>query len=98
MPSWYGIAAFAGAWAAATLFLPLTCLTVCRSDDWACPLMSWLASASMLLNVFLLGTLDKDSYVRFAIWAGIATVVYVVYGVRLVATGREAQDFPPGGY
>jgi APA family basic amino acid/polyamine antiporter len=44
----------------------------------------------MLLNAFLLGTLDRDSYVRFAIWAGIATVVYIVYGVH--ASWRQAEE------
>ena len=53
------------------------------------PLPVSLRAASMLLNAFLLGTLDKDSYIRFAVWAGIATFMYVVYGVH--ASWRQAE-------
>jgi len=87
--NWYGIAAFAGAWAIATLSLHVTCPTVYRAERWSAPLMPWLASASMLLNAFLLGTLDYKSYIRFGVWAGIATFVYIVYGVH--ASWRHAE-------
>lgn len=43
----------------------------------------------MLLNAFLLGTLDYKSYIRFGVWAGIATFIYFVYGVH--ASWRHAQ-------
>jgi hypothetical protein len=48
-----------------------------------------LSAASMLLNAFLLGTLDYKSYIRFGVWAGIATFVYIVYGVH--ASWRHAE-------
>lgn len=42
--SWYGIAAFAAAWAVTTLSLHITCPTVYRAERWSAPLMPWLAS------------------------------------------------------
>jgi hypothetical protein len=44
--------------------------------------MPWIAAASISLNVFLLGSVDRDSYVRFAIWTSLAIAFYFFYGVH----------------
>ena len=44
--------------------------------------MPWVAAASIFLNVFLLGSVDKDSYIRFLAWTAIAVVFYLLYGVH----------------
>lgn len=44
--------------------------------------MPWVAAASIFLNVFLLGSVDKASYIRFLIWTIIAVVFYLLYGVH----------------
>lgn len=50
--------------------------------EWGVPCMPWLAAASIFLNVFLLGSLGKRSYLRFAIFSVIAVVFYLVYSVH----------------
>ncbi|KAG0573341.1 hypothetical protein KC19_VG169800 [Ceratodon purpureus] len=56
--------------------------TAQKGKDWSVPCMPWVAAASIFLNVFLLGSVDKDSYVRFLAWTAIAVVFYLLYGVH----------------
>ncbi len=53
-----------------------------KGKEWTVPCMPWIAAASIYLNVFLLGSVDTDSYIRFAIWTALAVVFYFVYGVH----------------
>lgn len=68
-------------WFLSTLSLQVYVPQVRLPPDFRVPLMPWPASASMLLNVFLLGTLDYLSYVRFAVWTLAALLLYIFYGV-----------------
>lgn len=56
--------------------------TAQKGKDWSVPCMPWVAAASIFLNVFLLGSVDKDSYIRFLVWTVIAVVFYLLYGVH----------------
>jgi amino acid transporter len=56
--------------------------SVHKGKEWTVPCMPWIAAASIYLNVFLLGSVDTDSYIRFAIWTALAVVFYFVYGVH----------------
>ncbi len=56
--------------------------SVHKGKEWTVPCMPWIAAASIYLNVFLLGSVDTDSYTRFAIWTALAVVFYFVYGVH----------------
>ncbi|MBA0749881.1 hypothetical protein Gogos_003758 [Gossypium gossypioides] len=49
---------------------------------WGVPFMPWLPSISIFLNVFLLGSLDGPSYVRFGFFSALAVLVYVLYSVH----------------
>ncbi|GAB4855178.1 Cationic amino acid transporter 6, chloroplastic [Ancistrocladus abbreviatus] len=53
-----------------------------RPEFWGVPLMPWLPSISIFLNVFLLGSLDGPSYVRFGFFSGLVVLVYVLYSVH----------------
>ena len=44
--------------------------------------MPWVPAASVFLNVFLLGSLDLQSYVRFGFFSTFAVLVYVLYRVH----------------
>jgi hypothetical protein len=56
--------------------------SVHKGKEWTVPCMPWIAAASISLNVFLLGSVDRDSYVRFAIWTSLAIALYFFYGVH----------------
>ncbi|KAL5053575.1 hypothetical protein RYX36_034257 [Vicia faba] len=49
---------------------------------WGVPLVPWLPSLSIAINIFLLGSIDKDSYIRFGIWTGILLIYYFLIGLH----------------
>lgn len=70
--------------------------TAQKGKDWSVPCMPWVAAASIFLNVFLLGSVDKDSYIRFLAWTAIAVVFYLLYGVHSThdAEAQMSLDTP----
>ncbi|KAM1157560.1 hypothetical protein TB2_027719 [Malus domestica] len=53
-----------------------------KPEYWGVPLMPWMPSISIFLNIFLLGSMDKPSYVRFGVFSGVTVLVYVFYSVH----------------
>ncbi|KAJ7974876.1 putative Cationic amino acid transporter [Quillaja saponaria] len=53
-----------------------------KPEFWGVPLMPWIPSISIFLNIFLLGSLDGPSYVRFGFFSALAILVYVFYSVH----------------
>lgn len=53
-----------------------------KPEFWGVPLMPWIPSTSIFLNIFLLGSLDRPSYVRFGFFSALAVLVYVFYSVH----------------
>ncbi|EEF46624.1 cationic amino acid transporter, putative [Ricinus communis] len=53
-----------------------------KPEFWGVPLMPWIPCVSIFLNIFLLGSLDGPSYLRFAFFSGLAVLVYVLYSVH----------------
>lgn len=53
-----------------------------KPEFWGVPLMPWIPSISIFLNVFLLGSLDGPSYVRFGFFSAVAVLFYVLYSVH----------------
>lgn len=56
---------------------------------WGVPGMPWVPAASVFLNVFLLGSLDRPSYIRFGFFSAAAVLVYVLYSVH---AGYDAEE------
>ncbi|CAO2153240.1 unnamed protein product [Urochloa humidicola] len=61
---------------------------------WGVPGMPWVPAASVFLNVFLLGSLDRPSYVRFGVFSAAAVLVYVFYSVH---ASHDAAEEGGGG-
>ncbi|XAR53525.1 hypothetical protein NMG60_11022114 [Bertholletia excelsa] len=53
-----------------------------KPEFWGVPLMPWTPSISIFLNIFLLGSLDGPSYVRFGFFSILVVLVYVLYSVH----------------
>ncbi|CBI30991.3 unnamed protein product, partial [Vitis vinifera] len=49
---------------------------------WGAPIVPWLPSASIAINVFILGSMDGSSFARFAVWTGILLVYYLFVGLH----------------
>jgi amino acid transporter len=56
---------------------------------WGVPAMPWVPAASVFLNVFLLGSLDRPSYVRFGFFSAAAVLVYLLYSVHASYDAEE---------
>ncbi|RLM69619.1 hypothetical protein C2845_PM17G02120 [Panicum miliaceum] len=64
---------------------------------WGVPGMPWVPAASVFLNVFLLGSLDRPSYVRFGCFSAAAVLVYVLYSVHASHDAEESGGALDGG-
>ncbi|KAL2549090.1 Cationic amino acid transporter 6 [Forsythia ovata] len=53
-----------------------------KPEFWGVPLMPWIPSMSIFLNIFLLGSLGRASYIRFGFFSGLSVLVYVLYSVH----------------
>ena len=53
-----------------------------KPENWGVPFMPWIPSISIFLNIFLLGALNKASYIRFGYFSALTVLVYVVYSVH----------------
>ncbi|CAA7404425.1 unnamed protein product [Spirodela intermedia] len=60
-----------------------------KPEFWGVPLMPWLPALSIFLNVFLLGSLDGPSYLRFGFFSALAMAVYVFYSVHASFDAEE---------
>ncbi|XP_020251334.1 cationic amino acid transporter 5 isoform X2 [Asparagus officinalis] len=49
---------------------------------WGVPLVPWIPSLSISTNLFLMGSLGADAFIRFGICTGIMIIYYVFFGVH----------------
>ncbi|KAJ0973384.1 hypothetical protein J5N97_021343 [Dioscorea zingiberensis] len=63
-----------------------------KPEFWGVPLMPWIPSVSIALNVFLLGSLDRPSYVRFGFFSAVAVLVYLLYSVHASFDAEQNGD------
>ncbi|KAL5771875.1 hypothetical protein ACOSP7_011485 [Xanthoceras sorbifolium] len=69
-------------WILATLGLWLFVPHAREPKLWGVPLVPWVPSASIAINIFLLGSIDKASFARFGVWTGILLLYYVFFGLH----------------
>ncbi|XP_015881253.3 cationic amino acid transporter 1 [Ziziphus jujuba] len=72
---WIGYTVTGAVWFLATLGLQLTVKKARKPKMWGVPLLPWLPSASIAINVFIMGSIDGPSFLRFIVW----TVVLLIY-------------------
>ncbi|KAL2930465.1 Cationic amino acid transporter 1 [Bienertia sinuspersici] len=90
--NWMGYLVIISIWFITTLFLRLFVPQARYPKAWGVPLMPWVASASIFINIFLLGSIDKDSFVRFGIWTAILIVYYLLFGLHASYDIARAMD------
>eukprot|EP01018_Ginkgo_biloba_P031286 Gb_27324 [translate_table: standard] len=49
---------------------------------WGVPSVPWIPSVSIVVNIFLLGSIDKASFIRFGGWTAIMLVYYLFFGLH----------------
>ncbi|PHT55651.1 Cationic amino acid transporter 1 [Capsicum baccatum] len=88
--TWIGCIIKARVWFIATLGLNLTLKEARKPKVWGLPLMPWLPSASIAINVFIMCSIDGASFVRFSVWTAVLLVYYLLIGLH--ATYDAAKD------
>jgi hypothetical protein len=48
----------------------------------------------MILNAFLLCTLDRDSYIRFGVWSAVCLIVYLLYSIHSIEYHHSIEGPP----
>ncbi|KAE8671725.1 Cationic amino acid transporter 6 [Hibiscus syriacus] len=88
---WWGLPLFGGITIVVIAFFQYTVPCLGQPSEWSVPLMPWPAAISIFLNVFLMTTLKMLSFQRFAIWACLITLFYVLYGVHSTFEAEEME-------
>ena len=95
---WQGYVVLVPAWAAGTLGIQLLVPAARAPKVWGVPLVPWLPSLSIATNLFLMGSLGKDAFIRFGACTAVMLVYYVLVGLHATydvahgACGGEDDD------
>ncbi|KAL4319019.1 hypothetical protein GQ457_18G020670 [Hibiscus cannabinus] len=93
---WIGFAVTVPIWFFATLGLQVVVKEARKPKLWGVPLMPWIPSTSIAVNVFIMSSIDSASYIRFGIWTLLLLVYYVFialhasYDAAKYTTGTSA--------
>lgn len=88
---WIGYCITVPIWLLATVGLRVFVPHAREPKLWGVPLVPWLPSASIAINIFLLGSIDKGSFFRFGIWTAFLLLYYFFFGLH--ASYDTAKEF-----
>ncbi|KAH7682249.1 Amino acid/polyamine transporter I protein [Dioscorea alata] len=89
---WVGYVVTVPVWVLGTLGLELFVPQRRKAKVWGVPLVPWLPSLSIATNLFLMGSLGYESFIRFGICTGIMLVYYVFFGVHATYDVAHGED------
>ncbi|KAF7815542.1 cationic amino acid transporter 1-like [Senna tora] len=90
---WAGYVVAGPFWLLGTAGLSLWVPQAKQPKHWGVPLVPWLPSLSIAINIFLLGSIDKDSFIRFGIWSAFLLVYYLLFGLHAsYDTAKESEE------
>uniref|UniRef100_A0ACD5VQ67 Uncharacterized protein n=1 Tax=Avena sativa TaxID=4498 RepID=A0ACD5VQ67_AVESA len=87
---WEGYVVLVPAWVLGTLGIQLMVPAARAPKVWGVPLVPWLPSLSIATNLFLMGSLGSQAFIRFGICTAIMLIYYVLVGLH--ATYDVAHD------
>lgn len=79
---WIGYCISLPIWVLATVGLWLFVPQAKKPKVWGVPFVPFVPSASIAINIFLLGSIDNASFMRFGVWTGILLVYYFFVGLH----------------
>ncbi|XP_047311132.1 cationic amino acid transporter 1-like [Impatiens glandulifera] len=79
---WAGYVVTVTFWFMGTLGLKLMVKEAREAKIWGIPLMPWLPSANVAINVFIMGSIDWESFARFSVWTLLLLAYYVFIGLH----------------
>ncbi|KAG6642044.1 cationic amino acid transporter 1-like [Carya illinoinensis] len=91
--AWIGYVITGPIWLVGTVGLWLFVPQAREPKIWGVPLVPWLPSLSIAINIFFLGSVEKKSFERFGIWTLIILVYYFLFGLHAsYDTAKEAGN------
>lgn len=79
---WVGYLVTVPVWLLSTLGMAVFVPKAREPKMWGVPMVPWLPSASIAINVFLLGSIDSKSFLRFGVWTGMILIYYCFFGLH----------------
>ncbi|KAJ0989372.1 hypothetical protein J5N97_007728 [Dioscorea zingiberensis] len=92
---WVGYVITVPVWVVGTLGLAWFVPQRRSPKVWGVPLVPWLPSLSIATNLFLMGSLGYEAFMRFGICTGIMLVYYVFFGVHATYDVAHEQSDEP---
>lgn len=89
---WVGYCITVPIWLFGTLGLWIFVPMARKPKLWGVPLVPWLPSASIAINIFLLGSMDKDSFIRFGVWTVFLLLYYFFFGLHASFDTAKGQE------
>ena len=62
-----------------------------KPNLWGVPLVPWIPVLSIAVNIFLLGSIGKASFIRFFVWTGFILLYYIFFGLRASSDTAKAS-------
>lgn len=93
---WIGYCITVPIWILATIAIKVFVPHARDPKLWGVPLVPWLPSASIAINIFLLGSIDSDSFIRFGVWTVLLLIYYIFFGLHAsydTAREYEGKDY-----
>ncbi|QHO38081.1 Cationic amino acid transporter [Arachis hypogaea] len=79
---WIGYTITVPIWFLATLGMSLFLTQQRVPRVWGVPLVPWLPSMSIAINIFLMGSLDSSAFTRFGVCTGLMLIYYFFFGLH----------------
>lgn len=79
---WIGYCITVPIWVLSTVALRMFVPQAREPKLWGVPLVPFLPSMSIAINIFLLGSIDKDSFIRFGVWTVLLLLYYFFLGLH----------------
>lgn len=79
---WLGYTITVPVWFLSTLGMSLSLTQQRKPKSWGVPLVPWFPSLSIATNIFLMGSLGSDAFIRFGVCTVVMLVYYVFFGLH----------------
>ncbi|XP_012573739.1 cationic amino acid transporter 5 [Cicer arietinum] len=89
---WIGYTITVPVWFFATLGMSLFVSQQRKPRFWGVPLVPWLPSMSIATNVFLMGSLEYEAFIRFGICTLVMLIYYVFFGLHSTYDMAHQQE------
>ncbi|MED6160827.1 Catabolite repression protein cat5 [Stylosanthes scabra] len=89
---WIGYTITVPIWFLATLCMSLFLKQQREPKVWGVPLVPWLPSISIAVNIFLMGSLDSSAFIRFGACTGVMLIYYFFFGLHATYDMAQAQQ------